>query len=170
MTICVDEHRLEAVEALAQMRHLRHLVFETQPEAELGWMTSACLYHMPLLRRCGRPVDPSRFYYLYSREMAAYLKVHLTALKQHHGPPLQLEEAFFYHQTTEYYPDYVPIFNLRMPNLSKLALYFSGWHPCVLTVLQNVTELSLYVESRREAKQVLDAVGHQLRKVIFMKV
>lgn len=174
VTICVDKEKrfemLEAVDALAQMPRLRHLLFETTPEAELGWTVAACLRRMPVLRRCGRRIDLNQFYYKDCKNMAAYLKVHMDALKEQvaaSGPPFQLEEAFFCH-TSSYIAD--PKAVVRMPNLRTLALCLLSWHPSILILLQNVTELSLFAESRPVVMQVLAAVGHQLQKVTFMKV
>jgi len=172
VTICVDAQNkfeaLESVEALAQMPHLRHLVFETTPEGELGWMVAACLRRMPLLRRCGRRVDPKKLYeFTENSVVSEFCKVHMDALRQHHGASLQLEEVFFWYRGAE-----TPLSEhvLRMPNLRTLALDFDQWSPKLLPLLQNVTDLCLINAPRSEALQLLAAVGPQLRTLATFKV
>lgn len=170
-----------AVDALAQMPRLRHLLFETsQSKAVLGEITAAsmeeivaaCLRRMPLLKRCGHRVDLRRCsidFLFYNRN---YLESHDLALRQQTaigGHAFQhLQELIFYNfiETPPKISDDV----LRMPNLRTLVLRFNQWHPRLLHLLKNVTDLSLMIADRAGALQVLTAIGPQLTKVFFLRV
>lgn len=171
----MDEHNkfetLEALDALAQMPQLCHLLFETRPEAELGRTVAACLRRMPLLRRCGRRIDPSQLYkFEVDSDISDFCNSHTDALRQQAasgGSLLQLEEVFFSNSGSD-----TPLSEavLRMPNLRTLVLDLGHWNPQLLLLLQNVTELCLLNATRSDAIQLLAAIGPQLGKLTILKV
>ena len=121
---------------------------------------------MPLLRRCGRPVDLRRCEDFLTDDFL----IHEEAMRYQSasgGPPLQLEELSFHNFPEPQISDET----LRMPNLRNLKLrLFSYWRPGLMNLLQNVTELGLVVSNRDVAMQILTAIGPQLTKVSFMQV
>jgi hypothetical protein len=120
---------------------------------------------MPLLRRCGRPVDLRRCEDFLTDDFL----IHEEAMRFQSAsgsPPLQLEELCFHHSETHISDDV-----LRMPNLRNLTLrLLSNWRPGLMNLLQNVTELGLVVSNRDVAMQILTAIGPQLTKVSFLEV
>jgi hypothetical protein len=134
-------------------------------------MVAACLQRMPLLRRCGRPIDalstslgsPCECFF----EGLDLALLHQTEIG---GPPFQLEEAIFHDRrtTTQLLPFSDDV--LRMPNLRKLALSLYQWRPQLLHLLQNVTDLSLTRFDRDILGKVLSAVGPQLKRLLFTRV
>jgi hypothetical protein len=163
--------------ALAQMPQLRYLLFRgsvRQTDTMNEMMVGACLRRMPLLRRCGRPID-ALYSYLSSSFESFFEGLDLALLHRTEigGPPFQLEEAIFHdhrsHNTTQLqlpFSDDV----LLMPNLRKLALSIYHWRPQLLHLLQNVTDLSLTRFDRDILGKVLNAVGPQLQRLLFTGV
>jgi len=160
--------------ALAQMPQLRYLLFSgnfnrTPTMDEM--MVAACLQRMPLLRRCGRPIDAIST--LLSAPCECFfegLDVALLHQTEIGGPPFQLEEAIFHDRrtTTQLLPFSDDV--LRMPNLRKLALSLYQWRPQLLHLLQNVTDLILKQINRDILGKVLNAVGPQLKRLLFTRV
>jgi hypothetical protein len=160
--------------ALAQMPQLRYLLFRgsvRQTDTMDEMMVGACLRRMPLLRRCGRPID-ALFSYLSSSSESFFEGLDVALLHQTEigGPPFQLEEAIFHDRrtTTQLLPFSDDV--LRMPNLRKLALSLYQWRPQLLHLLQNVTDLSLTRFDRDILGKVLNAVGPQLKRLLFTRV
>jgi hypothetical protein len=184
VTLNVEQAELGvAVDALAQMLSLRHLLLEESPEDEdemvkaalVGETVAACMRRTPLLRRCGHRADVRRCsadFLMYNRN---FLDSHYAALHQHslaieqHPRPVQLEELIFYNYV-EQWSTGVCDDVLRMPNLRTLVLRFGKWRPALTLLLQHVTDLSLLFADRKGALQVLDVVGHQLVKLFLFRV
>jgi hypothetical protein len=163
-----------ALDALAQMRRLRHLLFETQPQEALGKTVAACLQRMPLLRRCGRRVDLlhcNEHFLAYDWEV---LRSHDKALRQlttSGEPPFQLLQEIFFHHFPEEPPEtQISEHVLRMPNLRTLVLRLHQWRPKLLHLLRNVTDLSLLNAKRPDAIQLFNAVGPQLTQIFLFRV
>jgi hypothetical protein len=165
-----------AIDALAQMRRLRHLMFATRPREALGDTVAACLRRMPLLKRCGRRVDLSHsneYHLCYERDVVVS---HDEALRQQSasgGPPFQLLQELFFHHFPEESPEtQISDDVLRMPNLRTLVLRLCHqWRPKLLHLLRNVTDLSLVNALKRpSALQLFNAVGPQLTKLYLCQV
>jgi hypothetical protein len=163
-----------AIDALARMRHLRHLLFETRPRAAMGEIVAACLRRMPLLRRCGPRVHLRHSEeYLLSYDGDVFLS-HDVALRQQTAsgdPPFQLLQELFFHHFPDEPPGTISDDVLRMPNLRTLVLRLLQWRPKMLHLLQNVTDLSLVSALKRaDALQLFNAVGPQLTKLFLFHV
>jgi hypothetical protein len=175
MDVEEQDEMSNAIDALAQMRRLRHLLFETQPQEALGKTVAACLRRMPLLKRCGRRIDlrhSNEYLLYYDRDV---LFSHDEALRQQSAsgrPPFQLLQEIFFHHFPEEPPEtQISDDVLRMPNLRTLVLRLYQWRPKMLHLLRNVTDLSLVSALiRPDALQLFNAVGPQLTKLFLFRV